>query len=142
MLYHNWLLLDDPGLSDSVASVGSVKPGSDGEAFEQALHNGPRQPGAPKVCVSLCKVEDLGPSGRPLWTLDASRKERVAHWGPLLRSQKQHVMLCTAQHLHGSQQQRDQQAQQQQQVDSLEEKAQDQARELEALRERLRSRQE
>jgi len=142
MLYQSWMMLDSPGLSDSVASVGLLGPSQDGEAFAQALLNGPRQLFQPKACVSICKADDLGPSGQVLWTADAAKKERIARWGPLLRSQQQHVVLCTAQHLHGSQVQRDQSAQAEQQVEGLEEQAREQVRELESLRERLRSRQE
>jgi len=143
-LYHSWLMLDSPGLSDSVASIGLYEGGGldVGEAFSQALSNAPRQLVQPKACISLCKVEDLGPSGQPLWTPDAPRKDRVARWGPLLRSQQQHVVMCTAQHLQGAQMQRERRAQVKEQMEALEEKATEQARELQSLRDQVRRQQE
>jgi len=137
-------MLDSPGLNDSVASIGLLDAGGldAGEAFSQALNNAPRQLLQPKACISLCKVEDLGPSGQPLWTADAPRKDRIAHWGPLLRSQQQHVVMCTAQHLQGAQLQRDRRTQVAEQLEALEEQAAEQARELQGLRDEALRQQE
>mmetsp|Transcript_100059 Transcript_100059/g.254414 ORF Transcript_100059/g.254414 Transcript_100059/m.254414 type:complete len:408 (-) Transcript_100059:18-1241(-) len=141
-LYHSWVVLDSPGLNDSFASIGLLDSAQEpGEAFQQALNNAPRQLFQPKACISLCKNDDLGPSGQVLWTADIPRKDRIARWGPLLRSQQQHVVMCTAQHLQGAQAPRDQRAQNSHQVRGLEEQAAEQARELEALKEQLRSQQ-
>ncbi|CAK0898127.1 unnamed protein product, partial [Prorocentrum cordatum] len=85
--------------------------------------------------------EDLGPSGQALWTADAPRRERLAHWGPLLRSQQQHLHMCTAQHLHTMQAQREKAERAAQAADELtcaSERSGDQARELEMLRQQLR----
>merc|ERR1711920_779747 len=105
----------------------------DGEDFAQALLNGPRQLAQPRVCVSICNAEDLGPSGQILWTTDAPRKTRLMHWGPLLRSQQQHVLMSTIQHLHSSQTQKDQFSPMAQEFKSLEEQASKQVHEIERL---------
>uniref|UniRef100_A0A7S0AIT4 Uncharacterized protein n=1 Tax=Pyrodinium bahamense TaxID=73915 RepID=A0A7S0AIT4_9DINO len=142
LLYRTWIALDSPGLCDSMASMGHVSPASDGEAFDQALSNACRQAFQPKACITICKAEDLGSSRQALWTVEASQKERIARWGALLRSQKQHVLLSTTQHLHSMQAHRDRQPQVELQLQELEGQARAQAQEHEALRERLQSRQE
>jgi len=132
MLYRTWIALESPGLLDSVASMGHAAPAPGGEAFDQALSNAARQPSQPKA-------GDLGPGGQPLWTFDVSGKERIARWGSLLRSQRQHVLLATAQHLQSRQPHRDQrQAQVEQQIEELEIQARSRVQEQDLLRERLR----
>jgi len=141
MLYHTWLTLEKPGLLDSVASMGLFAPTHQDDAFAQAIHNGARQLHQPQACVSICKSEDLSPSGQPAWTVDASKKDRIAHWAPLLRAQQQATMLCTLQHLQNPQPSRtsDMDAQQKQ---ALAEQERQQEQELGDLRERLRDCQE
>lgn len=124
-LYHSWMMLDSPGFNDSVASIGFLDPAASdaGDAFRQALDNAPRQLFQPKACLSVCRADELGTSGQILWTADAPRKDRVAHWVPLLRSQQQHVIMCTAQHLQSVQAQKDQRAHAVQRVGTWEETA-------------------
>merc|ERR1719270_647726 len=126
-------MLDSPGLNDSVASIGLLDPsgGGPGEAFAQALAQGPRQLMYPKACISICRADDVGSSAEVLWMEDAPRKDRILRWGPLLRSQQQHVLMCAAQHLQSAQQQRGQR------MNSFEETATKQQRELEELRAKL-----
>lgn len=49
----------------------------------------------------MCRSSELAESDRILWTVDLPRKERINRWGPLLRSQQQHAIMCAAQHLEG-----------------------------------------
>lgn len=142
-LYYTWMLLESPGLNDTGTSVGMFSVGGcgDGEDFAQALLNGPRQLTQPRVCVSICNADDLGPSGQMLWTTDAPRKTRLMHWGPLLRSQQQHVLMSTVQHLQSSQTQKDQFSPAAQELKGLEEQASRQAKEIEILQAELRKRQ-
>lgn len=142
MLYHTWLTLEKPGLLDSVAGMGLFAQSED-DAFAQAMHNGARQLHQPQACVSLCKEEDLSPSGQPIWTADVPKKDRIAHWAPLLRAQQQATMLCTLQHLQNPQPSgiSDMEAPQKQ-SQALAEREQEQQQELRALRERLRGCQE
>jgi len=100
MLYQTWATLDCPGLCDSVASIGL---GDESGAFDQKLVDGPRQLFQPRVCLSICKTADLGPTGKLLLSADASAEARAAQWGPLLRSQQQHAIMSAALHLQGSQ---------------------------------------
>jgi len=140
MLYHTWLTLEKPGLLDSVSSMGLFAPTHEDDAFAQAMHNGARQLHQPQACVSICKSEDLSPSGQPTWTADAAKKDRIAHWAPLLRAQQQATMLCTLQHLQNPQPSKtsDMEAQQKQsQALAAQERQQEQ--ELRDLRERLQS---
>mmetsp|Transcript_95620 Transcript_95620/g.270581 ORF Transcript_95620/g.270581 Transcript_95620/m.270581 type:complete len:452 (-) Transcript_95620:115-1470(-) len=103
MLYRTWLTLDSPGLLDSVASIGLLSNTDDGAEFDQKLVDGPRQLFQPKLCLSICKTADLTPSGKLVFTKDASHEARVVQWGPLLRSQQQHAILSAALHLQRSQ---------------------------------------
>jgi len=139
MLYHTWLTLEKPGLLDSVAGMGLFAPTHEDDAFSQAMHNGARQLHQPQACISICKSEDLSSSGQPTWTADASKKDRIAHWAPLLRAQQQATMLCTLQHLQNPQPSRssDMEAQQKQ-CQALAEQEREQEQELRNLRERLR----
>jgi len=141
-LYHSWVALDSPGVNESV-NFGMLNNGmaDTGEAFAQALAQGPRQLSQPKACLSVVRAEDLGPNGQVMWTDTATRKERIARWGPLLRSQQHHVVLCTAQHLQSTQAQKDHRAQAAQRLEAWEETAQEQAREIESLREQLHQQQ-
>lgn len=97
-LYQTWIMLESCGLNDSVAGIGLLT-GDDGNAFTQALLTGPRQLFQPKACISLCKSEDLDSAGKVLWTASATRQQKIALWGPVLRSQQQHAIMCAAQHL-------------------------------------------
>jgi len=140
MLYHCWLMLESPGLVDSVASVGLLGPTTDSEAFDQALHNGPRQVSQPQACITICKAEDLAPDGSAVWTKDAPKSHCISHWGPLLRSQRQHVLLCAAQQLaQGAIQIRERGGQSERQIESLMAKTREQTDELESLRAKLKS---
>lgn len=101
MLYYTWVNLKSAGLNDSVAHLGYGGAFSNSsEAFMQNIMSGPRQLYQPKACVSMCRSE-LAESDRILWTADLPRKERINRWGPLLRSQQQHAIMCAAQHLEG-----------------------------------------
>jgi hypothetical protein len=143
MLYHTWLTLEKPGLLDSVASMGLFAPTHEEDAFAQAMHNGSRQLHQPQVCVSICKSEDLGPNGQPTWTVDASKRDRIARWAPLLRAQQQATMLCTLQHLQNPQPSKTSGMEApQKQSQALEEQEREQKQELRDLRERLRACQE
>merc|ERR1712151_1469824 len=71
-----------------------------------------------------------------------SANRKTSHPLGRLSAQQQHIVLCTAQHLHNSQILRDKQAEAQQELEGLKEKASEQAQELEDVRERLRNRQE
>eukprot|EP00927_Polykrikos_kofoidii_P065940 TRINITY_DN61630_c0_g1_i1.p1 TRINITY_DN61630_c0_g1~~TRINITY_DN61630_c0_g1_i1.p1 ORF type:complete len:730 (+),score=171.16 TRINITY_DN61630_c0_g1_i1:47-2236(+) len=95
-LYYTWVLLDSPGLSDSVASVGLLADGAENEAFDQAIMNAPRQLFQPKACLTLIRTSDLPTSGQIAWMEDVANAHRTAFWAPLLRSQRQHVLLCQA----------------------------------------------
>jgi len=140
MLYHTWLMLESPDLLDSVASTGLLGPGNEGQDFEQALHNGPRQLTQTQACVTICRAQDLGPKGFADWNLDASEEQIIARWGPLLQSQRQHVILCAAQQLQlGVQRRRDhtQTREIERQMEALHGRARDQAEELERLRKNI-----
>lgn len=144
-LYHSWMTLDSVGLSDSVGSLSQSMSGcTDGEAFAQSLLNGPKQLFQPKVCISICKSEHLSPSGQILWTQEMQRKERISHWGPLLRSQQQHVIMCTAQHLHNSRLPVDPRAQSERsdEVEKMNRQVSDKEQEILTLYEKLRNREE
>lgn len=141
MLYHTWLTLEKPGLLDSVASMGLFAPTHEEDAFAQAMHNGSRQLHQPQVCVSICKSEDLGPNGQPTWTVDASKRDRIAHWAPLLRAQQQATMLCTLQHLQNPQPSKTS-GTSEKQSQALADQEQEQKQELRDIRERLRTCQE
>mmetsp|Transcript_11406 Transcript_11406/g.34395 ORF Transcript_11406/g.34395 Transcript_11406/m.34395 type:complete len:450 (-) Transcript_11406:147-1496(-) len=101
LLYQTWVTLDCPGLCDSMASVGF---GDDSNSFEQKLVDGPRQLFQPRIFLSVGKAADLGQAGELLsLSPDAAPEARVAHWGPLLRSQQQHAVMSAALHLQDSQ---------------------------------------
>jgi len=97
-LYYCWLALDEPGLSDSVASIGSILGGGDSDAFKVSMTNGPRLLSQLKTCVSLCKVSDMM-GGEFLLRETASSDEKVSQWVPLLRSHQQHRLMSEVQHL-------------------------------------------
>jgi len=99
MLYQTWVTLDSPGLYDSVASIGLE---NDNGTFEQKLVEGPCQLFQPKVCLSICKTNELDPKGRLLLNPDAPSENRVGQWGPLLRSQQQHVVMSRVLHQQSS----------------------------------------
>lgn len=141
MLYHCWLMLESPGLVDSVASVGLLGSVSDADSFDQALHNGPRQVSQPQACITVCRADDLAPDGSAVWTKDAPRAFCISHWGPLLRSQRQHVLLCAAQQLaQGARQIREENGLAERQFQSLMAQTREQSDELESLRAKLKSR--
>lgn len=100
MLYHTWLSLESPGLRDSVASVG-FGDSNDIADYDQALTDGPRRLFQPRVCLTVCKTSDLGPSGRVILSGDTPNESRVAQWAGLLRSQQQHEIMSKALHLQG-----------------------------------------
>lgn len=144
-LYHTWVALDSPGLNDSVASIGLLDGHQDdGEAFAQAMNNAPRQLLQPKACISLCKVDSLGLTGQVEWGPDVPRDQRIARWGPLLRSQQQHVMLCALRQLQEDQANQEARgtapATASGPLEDLQRRTDWQAADLEALREQLRSR--
>jgi hypothetical protein len=95
-LYHTWIAIESPGLHDSVSSLGIMDAGSE---FDQAIMDGPKQLSQPKICLSLCRATDVPPSGKVLWSHDTSNEQKVEKWGPLLRSQQQHLVLSAALHL-------------------------------------------
>lgn len=137
-LYHTWLNLESAGLNDSVASLGYSR-AETAEAFKQAMTSGPRQLFQPKVCISLCKASDLDPEGqddgRILWTADLRRAERIERWGPLLKSQQQHAVMCAALHLQGLQGRSSQDAPQR--LIHLKAQSEEQQREIASLEEQL-----
>jgi len=96
-LYYTWVQLDTPGLDASVSSVGMLAAQDDGNAFDQALRNGPRVLTSPGVCMSIIKTSELGPSGQIMFTDDMSLDAKFGFWPCLLRSQQQHMMMCQAQ---------------------------------------------
>jgi len=97
-LYHTWITLESPGLHDSVASLGFIS-SDDGATFDQAIQDGPKQLSQPKACISICRSSDVGSTGKILWAADIAPELRAAGWGPLLRSQQQHIVLGAALHL-------------------------------------------
>eukprot|EP00930_Biecheleria_cincta_P089623 TRINITY_DN78960_c0_g1_i1.p1 TRINITY_DN78960_c0_g1~~TRINITY_DN78960_c0_g1_i1.p1 ORF type:complete len:461 (-),score=111.51 TRINITY_DN78960_c0_g1_i1:50-1246(-) len=137
-LYHTWLNLESAGLNDSVASLGYSR-AETADAFKQAMTSGPRQLFQPKVCISLCKAPDLGQDGQDdgqiLWTADLRRTQRIERWGPLLKSQQQHAVMCAAQHLQGLQGRSGQDAPQR--LIHLKAQSEEQQREIESLEEQL-----
>eukprot|EP00405_Crypthecodinium_cohnii_P014589 CAMPEP_0206449060 /NCGR_PEP_ID=MMETSP0324_2-20121206/17865_1 /ASSEMBLY_ACC=CAM_ASM_000836 /TAXON_ID=2866 /ORGANISM="Crypthecodinium cohnii, Strain Seligo" /LENGTH=396 /DNA_ID=CAMNT_0053918367 /DNA_START=27 /DNA_END=1220 /DNA_ORIENTATION=+ len=141
-LYHTWVTLDTPGLNDSVASIGLMDGIQGvGEAFAHAMNNAPRQLSQPKACISLCKATDLDPSGHVLWTEDLPRKDRISRWGPMLRSQQQHIVMCAAQHHHQEQDRPTRESQQDSaQLRALLQREEQQVKELEILRANVRER--
>lgn len=141
-IYHQWMNLDSPGLADSVAASAGLMSSDAGEAFGHSLLNAPRQLFQPKACISICKAEDLASTGQALWTSDAPRNFRIANWGPLVRSQQQHVAMCVAQNLHNNQALRERRYQDTQQRDALESQVAKQGQELQVSREQLRARKE
>jgi len=136
-LYHTWVNLECAGLNDSVASTGML-PAETTEAFAQAMSSGPRQLFQPKVCLSLCRSADLSPDGQILWTASVPRKTKIDCWGPLLRSQQQHELMCRAQYLQGGQLRTNGQDGPVRLV-HLKAQADEQKREIEALQEQLQS---
>lgn len=111
-LYYTWIMLETPGLHDSVSSLGFVA-NDEGMALDQAIAQGPRQLSQPRVCMSVCRSPDVAggntPSDRIMWTADATPESRISWWGPLLRSQQQHVVLSAALHLKSNRQDAQQQ---------------------------------
>jgi len=103
-LYHTWFTLDTASLQDTASSITSLIAGGDAEAFDRSMLNGPRQLAQPKACISICKTSVLDAAGRVLYVADAPNDFRIAQWGPLLRSQQQHVVMCAAYHLESTQQ--------------------------------------
>lgn len=91
-LYHTWLTLESPGLQDSMKSIGGMA-GDECTAFDQAVLDGPKQLMQPKACISVCRTQDIGPSGKIQWAIDAAPESRAGWWGPLLKSQQQHELL-------------------------------------------------
>lgn len=103
-LYYTWMLLESPGLNDSIASVGMLTARDDGEAFDQALTNAPRQLSQPGVCLSIIRTSYFPPNGQQLlWTEDMAHEARIAFWGCLLRSQQQHLVMYKVQALQNNQ---------------------------------------
>eukprot|EP00811_Abedinium_folium_P034455 NODE_7333_length_1589_cov_3.074555.p1 GENE.NODE_7333_length_1589_cov_3.074555~~NODE_7333_length_1589_cov_3.074555.p1 ORF type:complete len:389 (-),score=104.46 NODE_7333_length_1589_cov_3.074555:312-1478(-) len=125
VLFHTWLTLESAGLSDSFAATEAS------EAFDHALVNGPRQLFQPKVCVTICKVSDLGHTGEAIWGVDEPEDARVMRWGALVQSHEQHVLMSAAQHLHLAQLQAEKSGPH---IDTLEAQAQSQTQELDELR--------
>eukprot|EP00928_Gymnodinium_smaydae_P043618 TRINITY_DN29189_c0_g1_i1.p1 TRINITY_DN29189_c0_g1~~TRINITY_DN29189_c0_g1_i1.p1 ORF type:complete len:448 (+),score=102.10 TRINITY_DN29189_c0_g1_i1:102-1445(+) len=103
LLYHTWITLDNPGLYDSVASIGLALQSDEGAEFEQRLNDGPRQLLQPKLCLTVCRTAELTPEGAFVLTRASPPEMRIAQWAPLLRSQQQHVVMGAALHLRRSQ---------------------------------------
>jgi len=103
MLYYSWLTMDSPGLRDSVASIGLPDACDDSVDFDQKLVDGPRQLFQPRICITLRKSSDLGPSGELQLSTDALDETRVHSWGSLLRSHQQQVVHSAALHLQSQQ---------------------------------------
>eukprot|EP00931_Biecheleriopsis_adriatica_P060616 TRINITY_DN36413_c0_g1_i1.p1 TRINITY_DN36413_c0_g1~~TRINITY_DN36413_c0_g1_i1.p1 ORF type:complete len:457 (-),score=100.10 TRINITY_DN36413_c0_g1_i1:44-1414(-) len=141
-IYHTWINLESAGLNDTIGlngyTMGSGSAIDSADAFSQAVMNGPRQLFQPKACISLCRVEELSPDGQILWSADFPRQMRVKCWESLLRSQQQHAVMCTAQHLQGSQL-RNGQGEVPQRLVHLKAQAQEQAAEIESLQEQIQS---
>lgn len=96
-LYYTWVLLEDPGLDVSVTSVGLLAARNDGDAFDQALRNGPRLLSSPGACLSIIKTDQLPPTRQIMWTDEMDKESRSIFWPSLLKSQQQHMMMCQAQ---------------------------------------------
>lgn len=98
MLYQTWITLDpDPEM-----------PGSQGlglSDLEQKMNDGSRQLFQPKVCLSLCKAEDVT-DGKMTLGFDISNDLKDERWSALLRSQMQHVTMSHGLHLQGLKAQR------------------------------------
>ncbi|CAJ1336904.1 unnamed protein product [Effrenium voratum] len=99
------------------------------------IMSGPRQLFQPKACISICQAELA--TDRILWTPELPRKDRLIRWGPLLRSQQQHAVMCAAQHLEGLQQRNG--SGHPQRLLHLRAQAEEQAQEIESLQDQLQS---
>eukprot|EP00930_Biecheleria_cincta_P040063 TRINITY_DN27482_c0_g1_i1.p1 TRINITY_DN27482_c0_g1~~TRINITY_DN27482_c0_g1_i1.p1 ORF type:complete len:420 (-),score=74.78 TRINITY_DN27482_c0_g1_i1:46-1146(-) len=97
ILYQTWLTLDLPGLNGMGSALAE-----DRNYLNQKLVDGPRHLFQPKLCISLCRLEDLDKSERLVLTSDASHDAREAQWSALLRSQQQHVTMSTALHSYAA----------------------------------------
>eukprot|EP00933_Yihiella_yeosuensis_P008644 TRINITY_DN11421_c0_g2_i1.p1 TRINITY_DN11421_c0_g2~~TRINITY_DN11421_c0_g2_i1.p1 ORF type:complete len:448 (-),score=99.04 TRINITY_DN11421_c0_g2_i1:109-1452(-) len=145
MLYQTWVTLDCPGLADSFASAGMV---DETGGFDQKLLEGPKQLFQPRLCLSLCRLADVGSSGRCVLTPEDSGSHREKHWGALIRSQQQHVVMSAALY-HQTQQQANEPSQPSEQdrsktakqIQETQSRVQDQAQLLQELRSQLQQRQ-
>ncbi|CAE7544369.1 Uso1 [Symbiodinium natans] len=140
MLYFTWVNLESAGLNDSVAHLGYGNPfaANSSESFLQGIMSNPRQLFQPKACISLCRADELAETDRLLWTKDLPRQDRIKRWGPLLRSQQQHAVMCTAQNLEAAAQQNGT-GDLPQRLMHLRAQADEQAQEIELLQEQLQS---
>jgi len=137
MLYYTWVNLESAGLNDSVAHLGYGGAfATSSEAFMQNIMSGPRQLYQPKACISMCRSAELAEPDRILWTSDLPRTERINRWGPLLRSQQQHAIMCAAQHLEGTPSNGSDLLQR---LLHLRAQAEEQAQEIDSLQEQLQS---
>ncbi|CAE7270976.1 Uso1 [Symbiodinium sp. KB8] len=149
MLYFTWVNLESAGLNDSVAHLGTDRDRPLGygnpfamnssESFLQAslplsherrsqgIMSNPRQLFQPKACISICRADELAETDRLLW------QDRIKRWGPLLRSQQQHAVMCTAQNLEAQDQANDERHLSSAQAD-------EQAQEIDLLQEQLQQR--
>jgi len=98
-LYYTWIALEDPGLNNSITSLGDFANDNGASALDQAIAQAPKQLSQARACISICRSSDVGRTGKIIWTHDAPPEARNAWWGPLLRSQQQHVVLSAALHL-------------------------------------------
>eukprot|EP00434_Breviolum_minutum_P023222 symbB.v1.2.020482.t2/scaffold1729.1/size181395/19 len=138
MLYYTWVNLESAGLNDSVAHLGYGGAfATSSEAFMQNIMSGPRQLYQPKACISMCRSAELAEPDRILWTSDLPRTERINRWGPLLRSQQQHAIMCAAQHLEGTPSNGSESSLQR--LLHLRAQAEEQAQEIDSLQEQLQS---
>lgn len=137
-LYHTWLTLDTSNMQDTLSmSASPMTTPNDCEAFDHALLNGPRLISQPKALVSVCRAAEIGSSRKLLWASDCPQELRILRWGPLLRSQQQHAVMCAAQHQQGSQAHSSHSRADD--ADGLHQQLQDQEQELQALRLQLRA---
>jgi len=107
-LYHTWMQLSGTNRQPGVVRRHSPRFGdrrsdegtpaarfmSAEEAFAQALSGARQELLEPKVCVSMLRAAVVDGASKILWSAEAARKDRIAHWGPLLRSQEQHEAIC------------------------------------------------
>lgn len=140
MLYFTWVNLESAGLNDSVAHLGYGNPFAmnSSESFLQGIMSNPRQLFQPKACISICRADELAETDRLLWTKDLPRQDRIKRWGPLLRSQQQHAVMCTAQNLEAAAQQNGA-GDLPQRLMHLRAQADEQAQEIDLLQEQLQS---
>lgn len=95
VLYQTWVALDASrkGMEESTESAAFDREST----FDRQVSGGESLEG-PRVCLSVCRSSELGSSGRLLLAMDVSADVRSDRWCALLKSQKQHEVICTALH--------------------------------------------